>query len=188
MHIAAPFRVNTAGPLFSPVLLSAAAPARAEEKAEASGEGTGAAAPPEQKPASGDATQTAAPGTRPGEPAAAAARPPASTLFEMRDLFRTPPLASTVMFSDPAALSKRDAAAAAGIVHWAWRASGTGTVIFRRWGGDDAAATEVIAHYYQALRAGKSPLGALHAARAAIRATESGHAPAAWAGWLVFGS
>jgi tetratricopeptide (TPR) repeat protein len=167
LHIAAPFRVNTGGPLFSPVLLT---PTGSPEVRTASESGS------------------ADSGSLSADQTAAAGKPPASAVFEIRDLFRAPPLASAVMFSDPATLSKRDAAAAARIVNWAWRASGATTVIFRRWGGDDPTATEIIAHYYNALRAGKSPADALHTARAAVRATESGRAPAAWAGWLVFGS
>jgi hypothetical protein len=139
LHIAAPFRVNSGGPLFSPILLD---------------------------------------------------RP-----FEARELFKMDPIASVAMFSDPAALSKRDGAEAAAIVNWAWRSAGTTSVIFRRWGVEPPSAslrpesdprTEVIGKFYEELRAGKSAPDALHAARASVRATEEGRAPAAWAGWLIF--
>ena len=103
----------------------------------------------------------------------------------MRDLFDVDPRVATVMFSDPAALSKRDAAASVGPIAWAWRATGATTVIMRRWGGSDATAVEVISRFYEKLRAGASAAEALSAARAAVRGTEAGRAPAAWAGWLI---
>jgi hypothetical protein len=106
--------------------------------------------------------------------------------FEARELFKMDPIAAVAMFSDPASLSKRDGAEAAAIVNWAWRSAGTTSVIFRRWGGHDATASEVIGKFYEELRAGKSAADALHAARASVRATEEGRAPAAWAGWLIF--
>jgi CHAT domain-containing protein len=48
------------------------------------------------------------------------------------------------------------------------------------------ATSEVIGKFYEGLQAGKDPSNALHAARATVRATEAGRAPAAWAGWLIF--
>ena len=140
LHIAAPFRINSAGPLFSPLLLAAAG---------------------EEEP------------TR-GEPE-----------LEVRELFNLEPMAALVMFSDPAALSRRDGAASVAPVDWAWRANGAGTVIFRRWGGNDPAANEIIGRFYDSLRAGRSPVDALDRARTAVRNTEEGRAPAAWAGWLI---
>jgi tetratricopeptide (TPR) repeat protein len=178
LHIAAPFRVNSAGPLFSPILL--AAPESGSREPEA-----GRSQNPEAGSRKPEAARSLEPEAGSREPEAGKSREPEAGL-EARDLFKMDPLASAVMFSDPAALSKRDAAAAAGIVHWAWRSSGTTSVIFRRWGGEDASATEVIGNFYEELRAGKSAPEALEAARATVRATESGRAPGAWAGWLVF--
>ena len=165
LHIAAPFRINSASPLFSSVLL-AEAPKPAETATTGSGqlEATSAA----------DAT-----------PAPVAKVTPVESELEARELFNLDPLAHVVTFSDPAALSKRDAAAAVVPVHWAWRAAGATTVILKRWGGDDLTAREIMGRFYEALRTGASPVDALHAARAAVRATESGRAPAAWAGWLL---
>jgi hypothetical protein len=140
LHVAAPFRVNSAGPLFSPLLL-----------AEGGGEGEGAPQPE----------------------------------LLVRELFTLEPLASTVMFSDPATLSKRDAAMSVGPVDWAWRANGASTLILRRWGGDDVSATAIIGRFYEGLQAGKSPVEALESARASVRRTENGRAPAAWAGWII---
>ncbi|MBA2306439.1 MAG: tetratricopeptide repeat protein [Acidobacteria bacterium] len=140
LHVAAPFRVNSSGPLFSPILL-----------------------------ADGSPGAESVPGSE----------------LEVRELFTLEPLASVVMFSDPATLSKRDAAAAVAPVHWAWRAAGATTLILKRWGGEEAASAEIVVKYYEQLRAGKSAVDALHAARAGVRDTAAGHAPAAWAGWLV---
>ncbi|HEX2281281.1 MAG TPA: CHAT domain-containing protein, partial [Thermomicrobiales bacterium] len=145
LHLAAPFRINSASPLFSPLLL--AAPATVIK------EGAPASAVPDD--------------------------------FEVRQLFNMDPLASVVLFSDPGALSKRDAAASTDTVAWAWRSSGTSTVIFRRWGGNDVTATEMMGRFYEALRGGTPPAEALQAARAAVRQTEPGRAPAAWAGWVI---
>ncbi|HJR59572.1 MAG TPA: tetratricopeptide repeat protein [Vicinamibacterales bacterium] len=140
LHIAAPFRVNSASPLFSPILLAAAM----------KDAGTGL-----------DGSE-----------------------LEMRELFNFEPLASVVMLTDPAALSKRDAAAAVVPVHWAWRSTGATTLILRRWGGEDDMANEVIVRFYEELRAGKPPRQALDVARAAVRTAAAGR-PAAWAGWLL---
>jgi hypothetical protein len=141
LHLAAPFRVNTASPLFSPILLT---------------------------------------------PLMDQDRPvPGQSEFELRELFNVERLPPTVMLSDPAALSKRDAAAAVGPVAWAWRAAGATTLILRRWGGDEASAGEIVATFHQGLHAGKSPVEALNDARTAVRRTDAGSSPAAWAGWLV---
>lgn len=153
LHVGAPFRINSAGPLFSPILLTPPPPVIEE----------GEPAIKEEEPA-----------------------PPVDAELETRDLFNMDAPGASVMFSDPAALSKRNAAEAAATVHWAWRSAGTTTTIFRRWGGNDAAANEVIAKFYEELRAGKSAAEALSTARASVRATEAGGVPAAWAGWLVF--
>jgi CHAT domain-containing protein len=92
-----------------------------------------------------------------------------------------------VMFSDPAALSRRDAAASLAPIAWAWASSGASRVILRRWGGDEPSAAEVLREYYEQLRAGTCPAEAIAAARDSIRSTKGGEAPARWAGWLDLG-
>src|SRR5690606_12965672 len=106
LHLAAPFRVNSASPLFSPLLLSAPA----------------ADAPPIKEDEAA-ATRKDGP-SAPAEPSELIAR----------DVFTLDPLASTIMFSDPAALSRRDAASSLAPLAWAWRSTGASTLILRRWG------------------------------------------------------
>ena len=141
LHMAAPFRVNSASPLFSAVLLAG----------EPEGQSTPVRGPE----------------------------------LEVRELFNFDPMASVVTLSDPATLSKRDAAASLAPVHWAWRATGATTLILKRWGGDDVTAAEIMASFYEQLRAGKPTVQAFDDARAATRQTEHGRPPAAWAGWLI---
>src|SRR5690606_31901329 len=102
-----------------------------------------------------------------------------------RDVFTLDPLASTIMFSDPAALSRRDAASSLAPLAWAWRSTGASTLILRRWGGDDETATRVIGRFYEALRGGRPAADAIQAARAEVRASVGGRPPATWAGWLI---
>ena len=161
LHLAAPFRVNSASPLFSPLLLAAPSPAATPIKDEADLQ----AHDPDKKDEA----------PAPVEPAELIAR----------DVFTLDPLAPSVMFSDPVALSRRDAASSLAPLAWAWRSAGASTLILRRWGGDDETASTLIGRYYEELRKGKPSVEALHAARAAIRATEAGRPPAKWAGWLT---
>jgi CHAT domain-containing protein len=79
----------------------------------------------------------------------------------------------------------RDAASAIVPIQWAWQAAGVPALVVRRWAGADAAGAGILARFYAELRAGKSAGDALRAARAAVRSTEGGRAPASWAGWLI---
>jgi CHAT domain-containing protein len=142
LHIAAPFRLNSASPLFSPVLLAAS-------------------------PIEGELV------------------PAPAMELEAREVFNLPASAEVVMISDPAALSMRDAAAAITPVYWAWRTAGATTLIVRRWGGNHELSNQIVAAFYQRLAAGEPPAAAFDAARAAVRETEAGRGPAAWAGWIV---
>jgi hypothetical protein len=89
------------------------------------------------------------------------------------------------VFSDPASLSMREAAAALPALQWVLRAGGMETLIVRRWGSDEAAAGEILATFYEQVRAGKTPAEALDLARSAAR--KAGAPPQVWAGWLVIG-
>ena len=157
VHLAAPFRVNSASPLFSPLLLAA------------------------------EPLPQAAPGV-PEDAAAsikeADAERAVNSELTIREVFALAPLAPLVMVSDPAALSRRDAAASLAPIAWAWRSAGASSLILRRWGGNDTAASTVIGRYYEALRADGCPSKAFRVARASLRASAEGRAPVAWAGWL----
>ena len=90
-----------------------------------------------------------------------------------------------VFLSDPSALSMRDASRGIPPIQWAWRATGATTMILKRWGGDEDFSNQVVTGFYEQLAGGKTPEQALEAARAAVRKTEAGRAPAAWAGWIA---
>ena len=147
IHIGAPFRVNSASPLFSPLLLAA-----------------------RPQPTSIEGTDR-----RAGE----------DPELMAREVFLMGPLAPVVIFSDPGALARRDAAASLAPISWAWRSAGASSVILRRWGGDDGPALEILGRFYGGLRDGRTPEEALVAALAAVRRSTAGHAPAAWAGWVL---
>ena len=98
-----------------------------------------------------------------------------SSELTTRDVFALAPLAPLVMLSDPAALSRRDAASSLAPIAWAWRSTGAASLILRRWGGNDHAASTVIGLYYEGLRAGRCPSEALRAARATLRAFFAAH-------------
>lgn len=147
VHIGAPFRVNSASPLFSPLLLAARPPSTSIEDTDG----------------------------RAGEDAGLMAR----------EVFMAGPLAPVVIFSDPGALARRDAAASLAPISWAWRSAGASTMILRRWGGDEGPALEVVERFHDGLRDGRTPEEALHAALAALRRTQAGRAPGAWVGWML---
>jgi CHAT domain-containing protein len=120
-------------------------------------------------------------------PATTEAVPPAQNgVLEAREVPAAGFTTRLTVFADPAALSMRDAAAAVAALHWVWRAGGTETLLVRRWGGDDAAAHQFLAAFYERLKAGASAAAALHAAQETLR--ESGAPPAAWAAWMMVGA
>ena len=151
LHIAAPFRVSSASPLFSRILL---------------------AVPPAAAPVAGQPSPEPAPNSREAQ-------------LDAREVFNLTSSAHVVMLSDPAALSMRDASRGIPPIQWAWRAAGATTLIIKRWGGREDLSNQVAAVFYEQLAAGKTPVRALAAARATVRETEAGRAPAAWAGWIV---
>ncbi len=151
LHIAAPFRVNSASPLFSRILLSA---------------------PLSEK-------------TVDGKVAADVNTTRRDTQLDAREVFNLPSTARVVLLSDPSALSMRDASRGIKPIQWAWRATGASTLIVKRWGGDADFSNQVVTGFYEQLAGGNPPERALEAARTAVRKTEAGRAPAAWAGWIV---
>jgi len=151
LHIAAPFRINSASPLFSRVLLSE---------------------PPAEKPVHGKPPAGIVPTSR-------------DTQLDAREVFNLQSAARVVFLSDPATLAMRDASRGIPAIHWAWRATGSATMILKRWGFSDSLSNQVVSAFYEEMAGGKTPEQALEAARAAVRKTEGGRAPAAWAGWIV---
>ncbi len=188
LHVAAPFRMNGASPLFSPILL-------------AGGPGAVEPAPPAASP---PASGPPAPGPpAPGPPAAGP--PPAAApvrrrgrrwrartaendgVLETREIMNLSMRAAVAVFSDGAATSMRDSAPAVDTIRWAWRAAGVPSIVMSRWAGDDAAAAAMLAEFYKRLTAGEAPAAALQGARAVLRAREDTRPPYFWAGWMVIG-
>ena len=142
LHVAAPFRINAASPLFSPILLA------------------------------------------PGEPVENV-RPDQNGMLEAREIPNAEFTTRLVVFSDPAALTMREGAAALPTLQWVLRAGGLESLVVRRWAGDEDATTALLKAFYERLRTGNSPAEALHAARADAR--KAGLPPQVWAGWLLIG-
>ncbi|MGH9308602.1 MAG: tetratricopeptide repeat protein, partial [Vicinamibacterales bacterium] len=111
LHVAAPFRINAASPLFSPILLSMPEAAGAQ-----------------QSPQGGASSSVQ--GARPAPPAVDASDDGA---LELREIMNLHLGAGVAVLSDGAAMSMRDGAAAAGIVEWGWLAAGVPSLIVARW-------------------------------------------------------
>ena len=107
--------------------------------------------------------------------------------FEAREIINLDLHAGVAVLSDGAAMSMRDAADEVGAVAWAWRAAGVPAVVLSRWGGDDAASSDLLTVLHSRLRAGDPPDVALQAARSKIRHGRETSAPFYWAGWMLVG-
>jgi tetratricopeptide (TPR) repeat protein len=162
LQIAAPFRVNSASPLFSPILL--------------------ATSPPSSPP-------TGQTGDKPAPPADP--DPADDGALETREVMNLNLQARVIVLSDGAALAMRDAADEAGTIAWAWRAAGIPSVVMPRWRADesdaDAASLEFMRELHRRLRAGDPPDAAMQSARATLRARPTLSAPFYWAGWILIG-
>lgn len=95
--------------------------------------------------------------------------------------------ARAIVLSDGSAMARRDAAADAPVVHWAWRAAGVPALLMPRWPYEAEAATDFLADFHSRLRKGETPEAALQAAQRAIRRRDGRGAPYYWAGWLLLG-
>jgi tetratricopeptide (TPR) repeat protein len=146
LHFAAPFRMNGASPLFSPLLLLADQAAGAAPVAANDG------------------------------------------VLEAREVMNLDLNARVAVFSDGAATSMRDAAPAAEVVWWAWRAAGVPSIVMSRWAVEDDAGTgAMLADFHARLASGTAPEVALQAAQTTRRAHDDARAPYSWAGWLLVG-
>jgi hypothetical protein len=164
IHVAAPFRINAASPLFSPILLSTP---------------DAAGVPPSPQGGSASASQDA----RPVPPAIEASEDGALELREIMNLHLD---AGVAVLSDGAAMSMRDGAAAAGIVQWGWLAAGVPSLIVSRW-TSLAGAPGLLQAFHQRTMDGQPPADALRAAQLGVRAREGLSAPVHWAGWMALG-
>jgi tetratricopeptide (TPR) repeat protein len=107
--------------------------------------------------------------------------------LDARDVMNLTLSGRLAVLSDPSAMSMRDAADEAALVHWAWRAAGVPALMMARWRTDAAAAGDLLAAFHQRVRAGEEPGRALRAAQAAVRTAEGRSAPFFWAGWILIG-
>jgi CHAT domain-containing protein len=127
----------------------------------------------------------AGPDDRAADPAPA--HPANDGVLEARDIINIELRARLAVLSDGNALAMRDAAAAAPVLAWSWRAAGVPAVAVARWTAADPASETMLEEFYARLRAGDPPAAALREARARLRAGEGTNAPAHWAGWLLIG-
>jgi len=170
VHLAAPFRINSASPLFSSVLLSSSeAPV---------------AAPP---PAAPDVPPSPAPpATEPKPPA----RPDAANdgALELREVMNLTASVRLAMLTDGAAMAMRDSAAAADVVEWGWLAAGVPSILIARWAAPPESRDRLLGELHKRLSAGE-PLGsAWAAAQQLLRSTPATAAPVHWAGWMLLGA
>jgi tetratricopeptide (TPR) repeat protein len=164
VHVAAPFRINAASPLFSSVLLSAPE------------------SPPPAAP-SGAADTPAAP-PRP-QAAVDRADDGALELREVMNLSATPRLA---LLTDGAAMSMRDSPAATDVVEWGWLAAGVPAMVIARWASPPESRDRLLAEFHRRVRDGEPIGSAWTAAQRLIRTTPETSAPVHWAGWMLLGA
>jgi CHAT domain-containing protein len=164
VHLAAPFRINAASPLFSAILLSTPSEPASIQSA----------------PAASDAA-SAGPAAQPVDPGDNGA-------LELREVMNLTLPARVGVLSDGAATSMRDSAPAAQVLEWGWLAAGVPSLVIARWATPPAARDRLMTELYTRLQAGDAPAAALAAAERALRATPDTAAPINWAGWMLVGA
>lgn len=107
--------------------------------------------------------------------------------LEAREVMNLTLQARLATFTDGAAASMRNAAAASPIVQWAWLAAGVPAIVLPRWPSDDGASQALVGAMYERLRKGDAPADALSLAAAAVRKMPGMEAPFYWAGWMTLG-
>ncbi len=164
LHVAAPFRINAASPLFSTLLLTA----------------------PEAPP-------PASPSSSPGDAPVEAPRPPPAAdpgndgALELREIMNVSATARLALMTDGAATSMRDSAAATDVVQWGWLAAGVPTMLIARWSPPPESRDRLLGEFHQRLRAGEPVGDAWAAAQHLVRSTPATAAPVHWAGWMLLG-
>lgn len=107
--------------------------------------------------------------------------------LEGREVMNLTLPARVATFTDGAAASMRNAAAASPFVQWAWLAAGVPAIVLPRWSADDASSLALVGALYEQMKRGEAPADALAAAAAAVRKAEGTRAPFYWAGWMTLG-
>jgi CHAT domain-containing protein len=169
VHLAAPFRINSASPLFSSVLVSSSdLPATAPPAAAADVSQPPAAPAPESRPT---------------------ARPDVANdgALELREVMNLTASARLAMLTDGAAMAMRDSAAAADVVEWGWLAAGVPSLLIARWSAPPESRDRLLGEFHKRLRAGEPPGTAWAAAQQSLRSTPATAAPVHWAGWMLLG-
>ena len=162
VHVASPFRINAASPLFSGIVLSVPdGPAR-----EPGGD----------------------PSSPPGTASAAVPDPADDGALELREVMNLSSPARLGILSDSAATSMRDSAPAVQVVQWGWLAAGVPSLVISRWSGPPSARERLLAELHTRLQAGDTPAAALSAAQRLLRSTRETAAPLNWAGWMIVGA
>jgi tetratricopeptide (TPR) repeat protein/CHAT domain-containing protein len=182
LHVAAPFRINAASPLFSPILLASPASPPITPSSPASDAVPGAPdsrglPPAGSVPISGPQPDVAIDTKDDGA-------------LELRELVNLDLRATLAVLSDGAATSMRDGASAADVVQWGWLAAGVPSIVVARWTapGREAAADRLLAVLHQHVGDGMSPSEALRRAQLTVRAAPETSDPVHWAGWMILGT
>jgi CHAT domain-containing protein len=161
IHIAAPFRINAASPLFSSIVLADPVP--------------GAEPAPASEPATPRAPRAASDTTDDGA-------------LELREVMNVSSAARVGVLSDGAATSMRDSASATPVLEWAWLAAGIPSLVIPRWSLPPPARDRMMTELHKRLQAGEPPAAALAAAQRLLRSTPETAAPIHWAAWMVVGA
>ena len=189
LHVAAPFRINSASPLFSRIYLSPAT--AATESAASSRQGAkGAATDLSRRSAEGaaaDLSRRSAEGAAADLSRRSAEGAESEAALDVREVFNLDAGARVAVFTDGTAAAMRDAASSWPVVQWAWRAAGVPQLLVARWPIDPAVAEDLLTEFYTRVKAGEPASAALHAAQARVRAREETRAPQSWAGWMLIG-
>jgi tetratricopeptide (TPR) repeat protein/CHAT domain-containing protein len=161
IHIAAPFRINAASPLFSSIVLADPVPVAEPDP-------TSEPAAPRPPRAASDAADDGA--------------------LELREVMNVSSAARVGVLSDGASTSMRDSAPATPVLEWAWLAAGIPSLVIPRWSVPPPARDRMMAELHKRLQAGESPAAALAAGQRSLRFTPETAAPIHWAAWMVIGA
>ena len=177
LHIAAPFRINAASPLFSSVLLDVPATPSAA-----------VATTPETSLAASQPQDSSPPGAAAASPQAVRRDQSDDGSLELREVMNVDAKVRVAVLSDGAATSMRDGASSADVLEWGWLAAGVPSLLVARWAAPPAAGARLLAEFHSQLQKGVQPAAALRAAQLLVRSSSETATPIHWAGWLLLGA
>ena len=190
LHVAAPFRINAASPLFSAIVLTAPTPLATDSAVAADGPAAQASSPSAAAPSSTARPKSAPPASSSpaqSEPASPGRDPADDGSLELREVMNLDVGARVAVFSDGAATSMRDGAAAADVMQWGWLAAGVPSVLVARWTAPPTAGAQLLSEFHKQLQAGAEPAAALRTAQQVVRGNPATASPINWAGWMLLG-